>query len=195
MKLNNTKKLSPRSIKSAKVRKRIMEVGYEMIRQNGIDAVGIREIAENAGVSTGTLYYYFKNKEEILWAHAIENSDRFPECAKKLNPEDSAFNRIVEYCGKYLADVVMEDGPEIIIWIIQRKQTSEGLSQTILSLVREGIESGEFTQEKTPEELTTFILDCYRGATYAWYRSDGTIDLRRTIREHIGFPLEHFLNR
>ena len=91
--------------------------------------------------------------------------------------------------------IVLEDGPDVIIWILQRKQTSKGLFDAILSLVREGIASGEFTTEKTAEDLTDFILDCYRGATYAWYRSDGTIDLRHAIAEHVGFALEHFLRK
>lgn len=194
MEIKDGKKVSPRSIKSAEVRKRILNTGYEMIRQYGIDMVGIRDIAEHAGVSTGTLYYYFKNKEEILWAHAQENSVHFLDQLAQMQA-GPVYERIVSYCSGCLADIVLEDGPDVIIWILQRKQTSKGLFEAILSLVREGIASGEFTTEKTPEELTDFILDCYRGATYAWYRSDGTIDLRRAIAEHVGFALEHFLRK
>ena len=192
MEIKNGKKVSPRSIKSAEVRRQILETGYEMIRQYGIDVVGIRDIAEAAGVSTGTLYYYFKNKEELLWAHAQENSAHFQEEVAHL-PEGTAFDRIVAYCSGCLADTVLADGPEVMIWILQRKQTSEGLFRAILGLVQGGMESGEFSREKTAEELTDFLLDCYRGATYAWYRSDGKSDLRRSIAEHVGFALEHFL--
>jgi len=71
--------------------------------------------------------------------------------------------------------------------------TSPPLYEVVLRITSDGIQSGEFTNEKTPEELTDFILDSYRGAAYAWFRSDGAADLIKLIREHVGFGLEHFL--
>jgi AcrR family transcriptional regulator len=41
------------------------------IRRLGLRGAGMREIADSAGLSPGNLYYYFKNKEELV-AHCQE---------------------------------------------------------------------------------------------------------------------------
>ena len=58
----------------------------------------MRELAETAGVSRGTLYRYFPSKDEVLAAAAAYDAQRFSdgldeELAAELSPEEriSAF--------------------------------------------------------------------------------------------------------
>ena len=94
-----------------------------------------------------------------------------------------------------VANVLENDGYEVAMWVLMKKETSPKLYDSLYKLVLEGIENGEFTDEKTPDMLTNFILDSYRGATFAWYRSDEKIDIRTLLKEHVGFSLDHFLNK
>lgn len=162
-----------------------------MIREFGFEMVGVRDIAEKSGVSTGTLYYYFPSKEAIIWAHAMENAEKFKEGLSALS-STSAYDKIVEYCVHCLGDIIAEDGSEIIFWILQKRQVHSTLYAAVLSLVEEGIERGEISNEKGAEDLTIYILDCYRGAAFAWNRSEGSLDIHQLIYEHVAFPLEHF---
>lgn len=188
------RKKSARTIKSEQVRQRIMDVGYRMIQENGIENVGVRELSEAAGVTTGTFYYYFKDKEEMLFAHSMDRGGQFRERAETL-AADTAYGKIVEYMSTCVADVIEEDGPEVILWILMRRQTHGILSDIIQGLVEEGIRSGEFINEKTASELTEFILDSYRGAAFAWYRNSGEDDIHKLVAEHVGYSLEHFLTK
>ncbi len=45
---------------------RILEAALRVIGQKGIAGTKINDIAEEAGIGKGTIYLYFKNKEEIL---------------------------------------------------------------------------------------------------------------------------------
>ena len=47
-------------------RQRILDVAARQFRVNGYSAVGLRSIAEEAGIKAGSLYYHFNSKDEIV---------------------------------------------------------------------------------------------------------------------------------
>ena len=50
-------------------RRQIVEGARDMFLARGFDAASMGDIAKAAGVSKGTLYVYFKNKEELFARH------------------------------------------------------------------------------------------------------------------------------
>ena len=185
------KRKSPHKTENNEARQKLLDIGYRMICEEGIENVGVREISEAAGVTTGTFYYYFKSKEDLIWNYAGERTE-FIDGFKSLKSK-GAYDRIMELFLGTVIKVMEMDGCDNVIRILSRKKTNAGLYSFVLSIVKEGIETGEFTAEKTAEDLTTFILDSYRGAAFAWYRSSGEEDLVNLFKEHIGYSLEHFL--
>jgi AcrR family transcriptional regulator len=53
-------------------RSRIVDVAIRLAKARGFEGVGLREVAEEAGVALGTLYKTFRSKEEIM-AAAVEH--------------------------------------------------------------------------------------------------------------------------
>jgi AcrR family transcriptional regulator len=51
-------------------RARILEVAHRLFRDKGFDETGIRDIAAEVGMATGTLFNYFASKEEVAVALA-----------------------------------------------------------------------------------------------------------------------------
>ena len=49
-------------------RNEILEGALVAMRDHGLGGAGMREIARAAGLSTGNLYYYFRNKQELVYA-------------------------------------------------------------------------------------------------------------------------------
>jgi len=47
-------------------RRQIMEAALTRFARNGMSSVGITEITKTAGISAGTFYLYFENKEDLL---------------------------------------------------------------------------------------------------------------------------------
>jgi AcrR family transcriptional regulator len=57
-------------------RHEILEGALLAMRDHGLQRAGMREIARAAGLSTGNLYYYFRNKEELVYACQDRALDR-----------------------------------------------------------------------------------------------------------------------
>ena len=52
--------------RSIEKKEKIIESGFELICEKGYYNTNTAEIAKNAGVSTGIVYQYFKDKHDIL---------------------------------------------------------------------------------------------------------------------------------
>ena len=56
----------PRIVDRDKKRSEIAQKAIEVLAKRGFQATTIQEIADAAGLGKGTVYHYFKTKEEIL---------------------------------------------------------------------------------------------------------------------------------
>lgn len=57
-----------RTAKAEQTRAGIVDAAMRLFRENGYDATTMRAIADEAGVSLGSAYYYFSGKEELVQA-------------------------------------------------------------------------------------------------------------------------------
>ena len=49
-------------------RQDLLGVVYDVVSESGIDGASMRQIADRANVSTGTINYHFGNKEKLIMA-------------------------------------------------------------------------------------------------------------------------------
>lgn len=68
----------PRETRGALQQKHIAGVVYDLIAELGIENVTMRQIAEAAGVSLGTITYHFRTKETLI-ATALEAGYELPD--------------------------------------------------------------------------------------------------------------------
>jgi len=70
-------------------RDKILEISFFLSLKNGFDRVSIKQIQEESGLSPGTIFYYFKNKDEILVAmfekYFLGQVPIFKETVRNLN--------------------------------------------------------------------------------------------------------------
>jgi AcrR family transcriptional regulator len=78
---------APATEDSAK-RRQIVQGARSVFLAQGFDAASMNDIARAAGVSKGTLYVYFQNKEELFSAIVQEECLFHAEGAFKLDPAD-----------------------------------------------------------------------------------------------------------
>ncbi|PKO14582.1 MAG: hypothetical protein CVU39_13985 [Chloroflexi bacterium HGW-Chloroflexi-10] len=72
---------------------KIIEAAQRLIAQQGVEKTSMRNIAEEAGITTGAIYYYYKSKEELLYdvmdyATAITAEIMKMRSSPKAKPEE-----------------------------------------------------------------------------------------------------------
>lgn len=60
-------------------RREMLETALRLFSEKGYHNVTMHEIAEKAEFAIGTVYKYFKNKEDLYRALLLENADEFHE--------------------------------------------------------------------------------------------------------------------
>ncbi|MBI5743000.1 MAG: TolC family protein [Elusimicrobia bacterium] len=72
-------KNTPKITKGDKTRQRILETATILMAERGPDAVSMREISAKLSITKPVLYYYFKDKDELIKAAFIEGTKHIKE--------------------------------------------------------------------------------------------------------------------
>ena len=96
----------PQQKRSIQMKETILEVSKSLFCENGYYNTTTNEIAKTAGISIGSLYSYFPDKDAIL-TELLERSNQyhFSNVFEKLRPESSAQLYLKEP-KKWLYDLV-----------------------------------------------------------------------------------------
>jgi AcrR family transcriptional regulator len=91
-------------------RRQIVEGARQVFMAQGFDAASMGEIARAAGVSKGTLYVYFKHKEELFEAIVGQQCRAQAEQIFNLDPEDHDVEGVLTRLGIAYAQFVCRPG-------------------------------------------------------------------------------------
>jgi len=84
-------------------RTRILRSAVKVFAQKGFYNSKVSEIAQNANVADGTIYLYFKNKDEILISIFEEELGKFiSEVQRELDAEATIVSKIEKYIHAHL---------------------------------------------------------------------------------------------
>ena len=86
------------------VRTEILETSLKLFNEFGSESISTNEIAKKTDISTGTLYYYFKNKEDIIIELFI-----------KMNKDyDEKFNKEIDFVNGFNASIILFDDSDFL---------------------------------------------------------------------------------
>lgn len=86
--------------KSAEMRKSIVETMALLVRKNGYEKTNIRDISEYLNIPRSLIYYYFKNKDDIMYVLYYERFSMTEQLAEKVLPRGE--EPLVRLMLKYL---------------------------------------------------------------------------------------------
>ncbi|MCP4291343.1 MAG: TetR/AcrR family transcriptional regulator [bacterium] len=140
---------------------RILDSAVVEIAQRGYNQTTVARIAKRAGVADGTIYLYFKNKEEILFSLFERAMGRFIETGRtRLNESLSASEKLKQIIELHLT-LVGEDRDQAIITQVELRHSLHFMDQLsraqvgeylgiIGQVVVQGQETGEFRKDLDP---------------------------------------------
>ncbi len=116
---------------AARLRRRtdIVRAAVEVFAERGYHAARMRDVAERAGVADGTLYLYFKGKEDLLVSILEEYVDAFLVRARRdAEAEDEPREKLRRVVERHLASLEL-DRPLAFVFQIELRHTRRFLRQ------------------------------------------------------------------
>ncbi|MBW2271891.1 MAG: TetR/AcrR family transcriptional regulator [Deltaproteobacteria bacterium] len=157
-----------------RTRERILDGAVRAVARHGLAKLGMSDVSESAGVSRGTLYRYFPNREVLLDAVAVEEGQRFfarvleaveaesegearmrvmLEHATRHVVEHEALQRLLVTEPGYLLESLREQYPAI-------RAAIEGLLAPLLRDT-EPVRGGIATAEQLADWTTRFMISAF----------------------------------
>jgi AcrR family transcriptional regulator len=148
-------------------RLKIIAVAAELFATQPFHKVRLSEVAETAGVGKGTLYVYFKSKDDLYmsvlyssFAQLIERMQRRldQDQLSPLENLEAAIGEIVHFAYQnphmyeLMRTITWRDDAENAHWCSKRREFKALLE----SIIRRGISAGDFT-DPHPELTARFI--------------------------------------
>lgn len=138
--------------------KQIVDAAVIVIAENGYHQAQVSKIAKEAGVADGTIYLYFKNKEDILISVFREKMAIFVENIKEILKKDLPIAEKLQLVVENHFRVLEEDPYLAIVTQLELRQSNKDLRFQINNvlkeymvlldtLLEEGVEKGELSPE------------------------------------------------
>lgn len=103
--MSDTQELSKQQLKSKETKGRIFRAAKTILQEKGYEALSIKNICEEAGVSNGSFYHHFKTKDDLLSYYIEEQPSINPDLLDLPGSAEEAITTIVhvylnyvEYC-------------------------------------------------------------------------------------------------
>jgi len=77
--------VSPKITKGVRTKQRILETATVLMAEKGPDIVSMREISARLKITKPVLYYYFKNKDELIKAAFMEGTKHFHDLLAEIS--------------------------------------------------------------------------------------------------------------
>ena len=181
-------------------RAQLTKAAYKVVAQKGYNDFTIKDIAEEAGLSTGLVHYYFKNKEELLFKLLKEmNSNLRYNLKKALTELTEPKDKLMAFCDEAF-DLVDKEKAYFHVLIdfwarinhdARIRQANIKLFQSyrdeISSIIEEGIAKGVFAAMDV-KITSVIIISLIQGTIIQYVIDNGAFDyrdLKEKIKEQI----------
>ena len=181
-------------------RAQLTKAAYKVVAQKGYNDFTIKDIAEEAGLSTGLVHYYFKNKEELLFTLLKEmNSNLRYNLKKALTELTEPKDKLMAFCDEAFELVDKEKAYFYVLidfWArinhdARIRQANVKLFQSyrdeISSIIEEGIAKGVFAAMDV-KFTSVIIISLIQGTIIQYVIDNGAFDyreLKEKIKEQI----------
>ena len=174
--------------------KQIVDAAVIVIAKNGYHQAQVSKIAKEAGVADGTIYLYFKNKEDILVSVFREKMSIFVNnletiLKKDLNTSETLFKMIENHFR-----VLHEDRHLAIVTQLELRQSGKVLRLRINEVLKEyldlldgilkkGMENGTFESSIDVRLARQMVFGTIDETITSWVMNDQKYDLMKIAPE------------
>lgn len=168
--------------------KMIVDAAVKVIAQNGYHNSQVSKIAREAGVADGTIYLYFKNKEDILVSVFENKMGQFiDQIADAIKEKDNSNDKLATLINMHFSQLV-ENRYLAIVTQLELRQSNLTLRReinavlkpylTIIdSIIKEGMEDGTFKGNLNVPLVRQMIFGTLDETVTNWVMQEEKYDL------------------
>ncbi len=165
----------------------ILNAAGTVFARLGLHKATISQIAQEAGVADGTIYLYFKNKDDILYQYMSFKSDLFFESmGRAVQGCDSADVKLRNLILCHLTEFQQDKEMAIVFQSEVRyrrdiaskiKDISKIYFDLLTEIMEQGQNEGVLRQDLFMGLVKRFVLGAVEGVINTWVAADGKYDL------------------
>lgn len=166
----------PRKRRSTK--SRIIKAAWNLFYKNGYDETTVEDIIAASKTSKGTFYHYFKGKEALLNSLSNLFDEKYEELAAVIDPALPAYDKLLFLNHElfYMIETSVDINLLASLYSSQlvtkdKKSLSDKKRfyfKWVTEILQDGLESGEFKNTSTAEELMNLYAMYERALLYDW---------------------------
>lgn len=196
----------PRQVRSQQVKNRIFEAAVKLIKEHGYEYVTVNNVCSTAGVSVGSFYHHFANKDELISYYLVAGYEKY-----QAEFEDAVFDDVVGSVVKIYqiySRFCMEQGLEFIKNYYNANNKSLDTSGANVRVpgklpilyetyvvLSQAQEDGYIRSDADTAQLADDICTLEKGNIFEWALSDGRYDLMHHAERMTRNYLRSFLTQ
>lgn len=184
----------------------IKQESIKLFVERGYSNFKIEELASICGFTKGTVYHYYKSKEDII-IEIIDDIEKSILDEIKLDPSyKDATARLIGFLTMH-ARYAMQNPLEFCLLVVIAMEFSnsdtplgnrigivfDNLTEMIAKLIESGVRSGDFTLPLSSNDFARVIVGCYNGNVVEWKRSKFDPVIGRTLVQGVRLMVLNFL--
>jgi AcrR family transcriptional regulator len=181
------KYVSVRESRAQATREKLLEAAIELVNQYGMKYLTVRNICEEAGLSTGSFYNLFDSKDDLVFYYLQNVFTTYKQKAEEDASDYSSLEKVALIYRFYI-QCVLETGLEFITGLyaantnptfnfLERDPESEMVLDRVKDYLIEGKSSGEIRSDVDINTALLRIGVIITGNIYYWCVFEGRIDL------------------
>lgn len=168
--------------------KQIIDAAVIVIAENGYHQAQVSKIAKQAGVADGTIYLYFKNKEDILISVFQEKMAVFVSKLEQILTKDSSASEKLKLMVESHFTLLAGDLHLAIVTQLELRQSNTDIRLKINNVLREylllldqilitGMENGEFDKDMDIRLARQMVFGTMDETITTWVMNEHKYDL------------------
>jgi len=165
-------------------RERILDAAERVFAQHGFFAARVSEIAKQAGVADGTIYLYFKSKDELLISLFESRMERFNQLlGEAIAGAASPTEKLLAIVRTYLG-LVREQQMVAEVLTIELRQSAKFMKEAsnpkfgdllrmLAGVIAEGQAAGELSRDVPAQVAARMIFGILDELALAWLLQRG----------------------
>jgi len=173
--------------------RQILQAARDVFAKDGFDSARMDDIADASGLSKGTLYLYYKSKDDLI-AGLLKTTfnDLLVQLRTLLEIDKSVEIRLLDY-AQQMTNYMQQDASTLNIAyefyaVAARQPNVRRLLQTyfadyraaLTALLEQGIQRGEFTRFDTTQAAMTLIA-LLEGLTLLWFTDPDAVQIETVL--------------